>query len=89
MEMKNKQNKNFIILIVAGVILVLGLITFFIIRSLGESNKLSLNEKLWIENNKNKVIDISVMNNVPVFAMEGDGIFFSFLDYFEESTGLE
>lgn len=87
--MKKKKNKPVSWLLIAGIVIILGLIIFFVIRSRVENYSLSLTEKRWIESNKNKIIDISVMNNIPVFGMEGNGIYFSFLEYFEEKTGLE
>ena len=50
---------------------------------------LTLAEKQWIENNKNKLFDIGVMNNVLVFTNQGKGVFFDFLADLEKDTELE
>lgn len=50
---------------------------------------LTLIEKQWIENNKNNIIDLSIVNNIPVFNYNGSGAFFDFIDELEEKTGLE
>ena len=87
--MKNKRNKSFIYFLISGVIIVVGLVLVLTIINTKDTNELSLDEKIWIEENRNKIIDVSVVNNVPIFAMEGDGIFLSFLDFFEKETELE
>ena len=53
-------------------------------KSVHDANKL----KKWIEDNKKSMIDIYVMNDLPVFSLEEGDIFLSFLDYFEAETGL-
>ncbi len=84
--MKKNNKKLFIII---GVIAVILFITIFlVIRSVNNSKELSLSEKKWIENNKKSMIDIYVMNAVPIFSSSENDIFLSFLDYFEAETGL-
>ncbi|NLA33320.1 MAG: diguanylate cyclase [Tenericutes bacterium] len=46
-------------------------------------------EKRWIENNKNNIIDIEVINNIPIYGINGEGIFFDILNNFAEETSLE
>lgn len=60
------------------------------INKKNETNKvsLSLNEQQWIEQSKNNVIDIYVPSDVDVFSYIGKGVFFDYLTYFSEETGL-
>ena len=84
---KKKSNKW----LVTGLILILIVILIVLINvSKGPNTDTSLNltEKRWIENNKKDVINISVANNIPIFSMEGEGVFFDFINKFEESTEL-
>ena len=84
---KKKSNKW----LVTGFILVLLVILIVLInlsKGPDSNTNLNLTEKKWIENNKKTVINISVANNIPVFSMEGEGVFFDFIDKFEESTDL-
>ena len=84
---KKKSNKW----LVTGFILVLLIILIVLInlsKGPDSNTNLNLTEKKWIENNKKMVINISVANNIPVFSMEGEGVFFDFIDKFEESTDL-
>ena len=85
--MKKKKNKKFFIIIgVVAIVLILGIILW--IRANNNSNELSLSEKKWIEDNKNSMIDIYIMNDLPIFTESEDDVFLSFLDYFEAETGL-
>lgn len=86
--MKKKKNNRWLML---GFICILLIILIMLINFSKGSNvdtKLNLTEKKWIENNKKKVINISIANNIPVFSKEGEGVFFDFINKFEDSTGL-
>lgn len=82
----NKKTKIIIILIIL-LISVFGLIWFLT----KEDAQTSLNvvEKKWIENNKNKLIDISAPDEIPVISNNGRGIFFDFLNSLESDTDLD
>ena len=41
----------------------------------------------WIEDNKNQVIDLSIVSNVPVFSMNGEGVLFEFINDIEKLEG--
>lgn len=72
-------------LIIVGFLI--GVIYFF----LNEDDKTSLtvSQRKWIENNKNNVIDLSVLSGVPVINDNGNGMFLEFLNTLESETGLE
>ena len=74
--MKNK--KIIIISIVIIIILILSLGTYYIFTKEDKDTTLNLLEKQWIENNKNKVIDMGIVNEIPVFNYNGEGLFFDF-----------
>ena len=52
-------------------------------------NALTVTEKKWVEENKSKVIDFSVINDYPLYGLNGEGVFFNFLADFEQDVGLE
>ncbi len=79
--------KKLIIFISIIVILLVGSYFFFFKQD--KNSTLTLAEKKWIESNKNDVIDIGVLNDVPVFNQEGKGLFLDFISDIEENTGLE
>ena len=83
---KKKNKKNIIIVAALVLLLVVGILVF--LRYKDNKTELSLSDKKWIEDNKKSMIDIYVMNDLPVFSLEEGDIFLSFLDYFEAETGL-
>jgi diguanylate cyclase (GGDEF)-like protein len=90
MEMLVKVvNKKAKIIIIIAVLIIgcLGALRFFTKED--KNTSLTIIEKKWIENNKNKVIDLSVLNNIPIINDNGNGIFFDFLNSLESDTGLE
>lgn len=86
--MNKKKNKKNIIIIVATLVLLLVVGILVFLRYKDNKTELSLSDKKWIEDNKKSMIDIYVMNDLPVFSLEEGDIFLSFLDYFEAETGL-
>lgn len=85
-----KKNKNKSWLVVLIILLLVAVLIFLInsTKSSKEDTKLNLTEKKWIENNKKEVINISLVNDIPLFSNDGNGVFFDFTDKFEESTDL-
>jgi diguanylate cyclase (GGDEF)-like protein len=88
--MKTKKNGKIIGIIIIAVLFI-AVIMYGLFGSQSNNNVVRLNfsEKRWIETNKNKIIDIAILNNSPIFGYEGKGIFFSFLQDFESDTSLE
>ena len=86
--MNKKKNKKNIIIIVAALVLLLVVGILVFLRYKDNKTELSLSDKKWIEDNKKSMIDIYVMNDLPVFSLEEGDIFLSFLDYFEAENGL-
>ena len=83
--MKNKKKFIFIALIMAVLIFV----AMYFIYNYREPNILDSNDKQWITENSGKVIDMAVINDIPLYANNGTGIVFDFLDYVTEQSGLE
>lgn len=73
-------------IVISIILAILGIVYVFIRQD--KNSTLTIMEKQWIENNKNNVIDISIVNNVPVFNYDGEGLFFDFLNSVEKDTGL-
>lgn len=50
---------------------------------------LTVIEKKWITNNSDQKYDFEIVNNIPVYSMDGTGVIFDFINNFEEDTELE
>ena len=81
----NNKKKISIIAIIVGVILI-GLSIYFIFTKEDKNSTLTLIEKQWIETNKNNVIDMSIVSNVPVLSYNGEGLIVDFLNSLNETT---
>ena len=69
--MKNKKLNIIITISVIVLILLLGGI-FFGLNYSRDDSSLSVMEKKWITDNENKIVDIDVFNNVPVYGYNGE-----------------
>ena len=83
------MKKKYIVLLPLLAILISLLIVFLYFYNINKSTKLSITEKRWIENNSKSVINIDILNNYPVYGMDGSGVFFDLLNDIEKHTGLE
>ena len=84
MSKKGKILISIISIITVG--LIIGVYAF--LNKQDENTTLTILEKQWIENNKNNVIDLSIVNDIPIFNYNGEGLFFDFIDSLEKNTGL-
>lgn len=82
-----KNNKKFYY--IGGLILVLVLLVLGVLFYVNNSkNNFSFSEKSWINDNVDKVIDISVQGALPVFSNNGEGVFYDYLNDLERETNL-
>ncbi len=84
-----KTKKGLIISIIIVILFIISISVYFIFMKEDKKTTLTLIEKQWIEKNKNKMIDLGIVNDIPVFNYSGKGLFFDFLESFEENTNLE
>ena len=81
------KKKNKIIILTLTVLVILSLFFLFYVF-FNKKDTLSIAEKQWIDNNKTNVIDISVLNDIPAFTYNGNGVLFDFLNYVSKDTNL-
>lgn len=82
-----KKKNKLIICTSIFIIAIVGILIFFILNY--TENTFSISEKQWMEDHKNEVIDISILNDIPIINYNGDGILFSFINNFEKELGLK
>lgn len=83
-----KKTKKIVALVIA-VVAFIGIITFVTLRILQDENKLTVEEKEWITENINVVQNVSVINNIDVFGKNGSGLFYDFIEDFEQEFKLD
>lgn len=82
--------KKIIAIVVSVLVILLGSLgVYTIFFKQDKDTTLTLVEKQWIENNKNHLIDLNIINNIPVFNYNGTGLLFNFIKELEDKTGLE
>lgn len=93
MKNKKKQKINIKKILLIGipvlVILISIILGIYFTNKNNQKGVFSILEKRWIEKNKSTVIDVSILNDVPIFGSEGEGVFFDFLSDFTKETELE
>lgn len=84
------KTKKIIISIVAILITILaGFGIYYYFFNEDQDSTLTMAEKQWIEDNKNKIVDLGIINDIPIYNYNGEGVFFDFIDDIEKNTGLE
>ena len=79
------------IIIILAIVLTLGLIaggTYLYLNKENENNY-TIDEQRWIEDNKNKSIDVYMPSDILSLTSAGEGLFFDFTDYFNKNTGVK
>lgn len=86
--MKNKKANKIIVLSFIGVVLLVSVL-IFILNYSKDDTSYSILEKNYIKSNVDKVIDVSIYNDVPIYGSNGEGIAFAFLDDFTKDYGIK
>ena len=87
MKKNNKVNKIIILSIIA-LIFTISLV-IFVLNYTKDSSSFSIIEKNWLNSHANKVIDVSIYNDVPIYGQDGEGISFSYLEQFTNAYNIE
>ena len=83
------MKKNRIILWILLIVVVSSLVGFITYKILNDKNKLTSEERTWINNNINVVQNINIVKDENLFSVNGSGVFYSFLSDFEKEYGLK
>ena len=83
--MMNKKRLIYFILCIS-IFLFIGL---YLILNYQNANILDSEDKKWLNDNSGKVIDIDIINDIPIYSNNGKGVVFDFLNYVSSETGLE
>lgn len=79
--MKNKKTNKIITFSIIGIILFISVL-IFVLNYTKDDSSFSILEKKWINDYKDKIVDISVFNDVPIYGQNGKGIVFDILEQF-------
>lgn len=79
-------------LIIIAPIIIAAIVFIFVYRYYNKEDKtttLTIREKQWVEKNNGKTYDFEVINDYPLYGMNGEGVIFNFIKDFEENVGIE
>lgn len=83
------MKKKLIIILPLLVVAIVFIGVFIYYNREDAKTSLTVNEKKWVEENDTTMIDINVINDYPLYGLNGEGVFFNFLEDFENNVGLE
>ena len=83
------RKKALIILIPLVIASVLFVVVYRHYNKEDKTTTLTVAEKKWVEKNKDQTYDFEVINDYPLYGMNGDGVIFNFLDDFQKNVGIE
>ena len=84
-----KGNKKIVIILLSLIFILICAIFVYFNFDLKNKNSLTLEENKWIDENKYNVIDLALMNDIPVLSYDGMGYVYDYLDYVSESSSLK
>ncbi len=82
------MKKKLIIIIPLVVALLTFIGVYYYFNREDAETSLTIGEKRWLEENTQTQVNIEVLNDVPLFGMNGNGVIFQFLTDFENATGV-
>ena len=72
--------------------IIIAVVTFFYVyRYYNKEDKtttLTVSEKRWVENNKDQEYDFEIVNDYPLYGLNGEGVIFDFINDFEDKIGI-
>ena len=72
--------------------IIIAVVTFFYVyRYYNKEDKtttLTVSEKRWVENNKDLEYDFEIVNDYPLYGLNGEGVIFDFINDFEDKIGI-
>lgn len=82
-----KKKKNLIIIIISVIAVVLLALGLF--KILNNKNKLTVAERNWVNENIGVIQNVNVVNNMNVLGSDGSGVFYDFIEDFEQEYSLD
>ena len=72
--------------------IIIAIVTFVVVYKYynkeDKTTTLTVAEKRWVEENEEKEYDFEVVNDYPLYGLNGTGVIFDFIDDFEENIGI-
>ena len=83
------KNKIKYILITIVVIAIVAGISVFVYNTINDKNKITVEEKKWINNNISNLQSVNIVNDVDVFSHSGYGVYYDFISDFSKEYQIK
>ena len=83
------KNKIKYIIVSIIVIAIIGGIGVFIFNTINDKNKITVEEKKWINNNISNLQNVNIINNIDVFSHSGYGVYYDFINDFSKEYQIK
>lgn len=83
------MKKKIVIIIPIIIALVAFIFVYRYYNHQDRKTSLTVTEKRWVQDNSSKTFDLEVINDYPVYGMDGEGVFYDFINDFKKNIGLE
>jgi diguanylate cyclase (GGDEF)-like protein len=82
-----KKKKIIITTFITLIVIIIGII--ICINILNDSQRLSVDERQWLNDNKDNVISVNVINDLNIFGKDGSGLYFDLLDSLAQDYNIQ
>lgn len=86
--MKNKK-KKVLITFLSLIVVVIGIVACLFGFNFKNPNSLTLEENKWIDENKYDMVDVGVINDIPILSYEGEGLVYDYLSYITDNHNIK
>ncbi len=83
------MKKKLIIIIPIIIAIIAFVVVYRYYNKEDKTTTLTVTEKKWIQDNSKTTVDFEIINDYPLYGMNGTGVFFDFINDFEENINLE
>ena len=83
------MKKRFLIILPFVVALIAFVLVYRYYNKEDKTTTLTINEKRWVEKNKDTAFDFEIINDYPLYGVDGKGVFFNFINDFEDNVGID
>ncbi|MDO4963274.1 MAG: hypothetical protein Q4E75_04170, partial [bacterium] len=87
--MTKKNSKKKVIIIISVLVIIIACALLYLKFFKYNNNNLSLEENKWLDSNKYDVVDVALINNLPIFSNNGEGVIYDYLSYVTSDTSLK
>ena len=85
----NMKKKILIVILFLIVLVGVGVGIYYFTKDNSSTSTYTIEEQRWMEENKNKAIDVYIPSDIASLTLSGDGLFFDFLDFITKNTSIK